>query len=71
MGYDGRVSTQTALKLLFELRAVLDRIGESDITLHETMAQDVERAVRLTNACINHLTEESPEESEAEEEDDE
>jgi len=54
------VSTQTALKLLFELRVVLDRLGESDITLHETIVRDIDRAVRLTEACIAQLTEDSP-----------
>jgi hypothetical protein len=67
----GAVSTQNALKLLFELRAVLDRVGESDVTLHETVAHDVERAVRLANACIAQLTEDSPGGTDAEEEDDE
>jgi hypothetical protein len=67
----GAVSTQNALKLLFELRAVLDRVGESDVTLHETIAHDVERAVRLTNGCIAQLTEESPGAADAEEEEDE
>ena len=71
MGYDGGVSTQTALKLLFELRAVLDRLGESESTLAETMAQDIERAVRLSNACIAQLTEESPGHGDAEEDEDE
>ncbi len=65
------MSTQTVLKLLFELRAVLDRVGESDVTLHETVAHDVERAVRLANACITQLTEDSPAGGDAEEEEDE
>jgi hypothetical protein len=65
------VSTQIALKLLFELRAVLDRLGESDITLHETIAHDVDRAVRLTNSCIAQLTEEAADAADAEEEEDE
>jgi hypothetical protein len=65
------VSTQNALKLLFELRAVLDRLGESDIALHEALAHDVDRAVRLTDGCIAQLTEEAPETPDAEEDDDE
>jgi len=69
--YAGEVSTQIALKLLFELRAVLDRVGESDITLHETIAHDVERALRLTNDCIAQLAEDSNGGADAEEDDDE
>jgi hypothetical protein len=53
------VSTQIALKLLFELRAVLDRLGENDSTLREAIAQDIDRAIRLTNSCIAHLSEDS------------
>ena len=63
------MSTQNALKLLFELRAVLDRIGESDLTLHETIVHDVERAARLANSCIAQLTEDSP--ADPEDDDDE
>jgi 5'-3' exonuclease len=66
------VSTQTALKLLFELRAVLDRLGENDSTMREALAQDIERAVRLTNSCIGQLTQEpSTGRAETEEEEDE
>ncbi len=50
------MSNQNALKLLFELRAVLDRLGETDITLHETVAHDVERAIGLADSCIAQLT---------------
>ncbi len=50
------VSTQAALKMLFELRAVLDRLGENDSTLREAMAQDKNRAIRLTEDCIAQLT---------------
>lgn len=71
MGYGGGVSTQIALKLLFELRAVLDRLGESDITLHETLAHDVDRAIGLTNSCISQLTQDAPGTADAEEEDEE
>ena len=67
MRYSGAVSTQNALKLLFELRAVLDRIGESDDTLHESLVHDVDRAVRLADACIAQLAEESPEPGEGDE----
>jgi hypothetical protein len=69
--YAAAVSTQTALKLLFELRAVLERLGESDITLHETLAHDIDRAVRLTNTCIAQLTQEVPGAPEADDDDDE
>jgi len=70
------VNTQAALKMLFELRAVLDRLGEGTSTLREAVAHDVERAIRLTNNCIAELTEENPEEDpeadqEAEEEEEE
>ena len=65
------MSTQTALKLLFELRAVLDRLGENDSTLREAIAHDVDRAVGLTNSCIAQLTQDSPAHADAEEDDDE
>jgi len=65
------VSIQTALKLLFELRAVLDRLGENDSTLQEAIAHDVDRAIRLTNSCIAQLTQDAPGAADAEEEDDE
>lgn len=65
------VSTQTALKLLFELRAVLDRLGENDSTLREALAHDIDRAVRLTNSCIAELTLDSPAGADLEEEEDE
>ncbi len=65
------MSTQTALKLLFELRAVLDRLGENDSTLREAIAHDIDRAVRLTNSCIAQLTQDSPGGADAEEEDEE
>ncbi len=69
--YGQWVNIQIVLKQLFELRAVLDRLGESDITLHETLAHDVERAIRLTNSCISQLTQASTESGEAEEDEDE
>jgi hypothetical protein len=50
------VSTQAALKSLFELRAVLDRMGENDSTLREAIGHDIERAIRLTNAAVAQLT---------------
>ncbi len=65
------VSNQNALKLLFELRAVLDRLGEDDVTLREAIAHDIDRAVRLTNACIAELTQDSPGPAETEEEEEE
>lgn len=70
--YNGIVSTQNALKLLYELRAVLDRLGENDSTLREALAQDIDRAVRLTNSCITQLAQYSPDpvDIEEEEEDD-
>ena len=68
--YAAGVSTQIALKLLFELRAVLDRLGENDSTLREALAHDIDRAVRLTNSCIGQLTEDSPGRGDAEEDDD-
>lgn len=69
--YAGRVSIQIALKLLFELRAVLDRLGEGDDTLRETIAHDIERAVRLTNSCISQLTQEPTAHGDPEEDEDE
>jgi hypothetical protein len=71
LGYSGTVSTQTALKLLYELRAVLDRLGESEVTLHETLVHDIDRAVRLTDHCITQLTEETPESDDVDDEDEE
>jgi len=65
------VSNQTALKLLFELRAVLDRLGENDSTLREALAHDIDRAVRLTNSCIAQLTQDSPGRTDPEDEDEE
>jgi hypothetical protein len=62
------VSTQIALKLLFELRAVLDRLGEGDTSLREALAHDLDRAVRLTDSCIAQLAQDSPDGPEAEEE---
>jgi len=50
------VSTPNALKLLYELRAVLDRLGEEDQTLREALAHDIDRAMRLTDACVAELT---------------
>ena len=66
------MSTQNALKLLYELRAVLDRLGENDSTLREALAQDIDRAVRFTNSCITQLAQYSPDpvDIEEEEEDD-
>lgn len=61
------MSTQTALKLLFELRAVLDRLGENDSTLLEAIAHDIDRAVRLTDSCIAQLTQDAPEVSDVSE----
>jgi hypothetical protein len=64
------VNTETALKLLFELRAVLERLSESELTLHEALSNDISRAVRLTDACITQLTEESPDAPETDAEED-
>lgn len=50
------MNSQNALKLLFELRAVLDRLDENDTSLEEALAHDVQRALRLTDACIAELT---------------
>jgi hypothetical protein len=63
------VNTETALKLLYELRAVLNRLTESGDTLQEALSNDINRAIRLTDDCITQLTEESPDppETDAEE----
>ncbi|MGA3169446.1 MAG: hypothetical protein ABSE62_00380 [Chthoniobacteraceae bacterium] len=63
------MSTQNALKLLFELRAVLDRLGEEDQTLKEALAHDIDRAMRLTDACVAELTEDELAGAEVEEAD--
>jgi len=52
------VNTENALKLLFELRAVINRLGEYS-SFDENMIGDLDRASRLTNACISQITEES------------
>ena len=65
------VSNQTALKLLFELRVVLDRLGESDLSLHEAIVHDIDRAVRLANSCIAQLTQDDSGAPDNEEEEDE
>lgn len=64
------MSTQNALKLLYELRVVLDRLGENDSTLHEAVARDVDEAIRLTDGCMAELTRdaEGSEDDEEEEE---
>jgi len=66
-----RVSNQVALKLLFELRAVLDRISEDDNTLHEALAHDVDRAMRLADSCIAQLTQEPSNRPETDDEEEE
>ena len=54
--YAAGVSDQTLLKLLFELRAVLDRIGENDDSIEEAIVHDVDRAKQLADDCISQLT---------------
>ena len=66
------VSNQTVLKLLFELRAVLDRIGETDDSIEEALVHDVDRAKQLADDCIAQITRsESPSHPEAEDDEDE
>jgi hypothetical protein len=67
--YAARVNTENALKLMFELRAVLNRMG-GDASFHETLAGDLDRATRLTDACISQLTQESDEPVSEDDEDD-
>jgi hypothetical protein len=62
--YAPRVNTENALKLLFELRAVLNRITD------DPLGNELERATRLTDACISQLTSESNDPVSEEEEDD-
>ncbi len=52
------MNTENALKLLFELRAVLNRIGD-DPNFHEQLVGDLDRASHLADACISQLTQES------------
>ena len=70
--YNGIVSTQNALKLLYELRAVLDRLGENDSTLREALAGH--RSGRAPHQFLYyfHLAQYSPDpvDIEEEEEDD-
>lgn len=49
------MSTQTAVKKLFELRTVLDRLSQTDSTLYEAISQDVEEAIRLADESIAEL----------------
>jgi hypothetical protein len=65
------VSNQVVLKLLSELRAVLDRLSADDNTLHEAISHDVDRAVRLTDSCIAHLNQDPSSQPEREEDEDE
>jgi hypothetical protein len=68
--YAGGVNTENALKLLFELRAVLNRISNDDLSFKETLVGDVDRAARLADACISQLTQDSDEPVSEDEEDD-
>ncbi len=65
------MSSQVALKQLFELRVVLERLGEGGLTLQETLAHDLERAMKLTDSCIAHLTDEDPGTPDADEDEEE
>jgi len=58
------VNTETALKLLFELQAILNRLAQSEISLQEALSDDIDHAVRLTDACIGQLSGESPDPAE-------
>lgn len=58
--YAGPVNTEAAVKLLFELHAILDRLAQSEISLQEALSDDIDRAIRLTDACIGQLTGEAP-----------
>ena len=69
MRYASRVNTENALKLLFELRAVLNRVGD-DPNFHQRLMGDLDRASKLTDACISQLTQDSDEPVSEEEEDD-
>jgi hypothetical protein len=52
------VNTQNVLKKLFELRAVLERISETDPGVFETIANDIDEALRLADSCIAELASE-------------
>lgn len=64
------MSTQNALKLLFELRVVLDRLAENDSSLHEAVARDVEEATRLAEGCISELAQDAGNQDDDEEDED-
>jgi hypothetical protein len=49
---------------LFELQAILNRLAQSEISLQEALSDDIDHAVRLTDACIGQLSGESPDPAE-------
>lgn len=51
-----RMALQNALKNLYELRAVLDRLAQTDSTLSEALSLDVEEAIRLTDDAVAELS---------------
>ena len=50
------------LKKLFEVKTILDRLAQTDTTLHEAVSLDVEEANKLTDECIAELSSESEDE---------
>lgn len=60
------MNNEAALKLLFELRAVLDRLSQSEITLEEALSDDIDHAISLADDCISQLTGESSDPPETE-----
>jgi len=60
--------TQDSLNRLYQLRAVLDRLMETDTTIYEAISRDVEEAIRLVDETIVELIDEttSPDHDETE-----
>ena len=53
------MATELASRKLFELRAVLDRLAQTDTTIYEAISHDVEEAIRLTDESIAELNEDA------------
>lgn len=56
------MATHTLLRKLYELRLVLDRLAQTDTTLHEALTHDVDEAIRLADECIGELADAPAEE---------
>ncbi|GEM_PF-5404659 len=50
------MGAQEALVRLSELKVILDRIAETDTTLYEALAHDVDEALAKVDECIEELS---------------